>query len=372
MSKLPFLPGIAGKTIYVGLSGGVDSAVSAAILKSSGAKVVGVYMKNWAGEDGLQLDCPWKEEMIAAQAAAAHLEIEFLSYNFEREYKASVLDYFFAEYKAGRTPNPDILCNSEIKFKAFLDKATDSGADLIATGHYARIAEQSLPPVFPETQRFLLKALDSNKDQTYFLSGLNLQQLNKAVFPLANLTKPEVRLLATQLGLPNATKPDSQGICFIGDLDVNKFLHKYIRSQPGKILDIDTGGNVGQHDGLAFYTIGQREGLKIGGAKLPYYVSYKDLANNTLYVAQGQDHPSLYQSIVTFESLHLINSTSMPAEAQLNELTLTAAIRYRQQPQSGRFVEGKFEFTQPQRAVSPGQSIVFYAGGTVLGRAIIA
>lgn len=365
---------VTDKTVFVGLSGGVDSAVAAALLKQTGARVVGVFMKNWAGEAGLQIDCPWQEDLESAQAVANHLQIEFRSYNFEQEYKQYVLDYFFAEYEAGRTPNPDILCNSEIKFKAFLNKAISEGADLIATGHYAGKEQHELNLAGTQVKiTALVRARDLNKDQTYFLSGLTQEQLSKAVFPLAKLTKPEVRALAAELDLPNAKRKDSQGICFIGDLDVQAFLHKYLQPSPGEIVDIDTKAVVGKHQGIAFYTIGQREGLGIGGLKQPYYVVGKDLATKKLFVGLGHNHPAIMGNQAKFSNLEWIypQLTALSWE-EINQLGLSASIRYRHQDQSGRFTgEDTFRFDSPQRALTPGQSLVFYAQNICLGRAVI-
>lgn len=370
---------VKGKTVYVGLSGGVDSAVSALILKESGAKVVGVFMKNWAGERGLQLDCPWEEDQKSAMAVAEHLGIEFWSYNFEKEYKKYVLDYFFSEYEAGRTPNPDILCNSEIKFKAFLEKALSEGADFIATGHYAGKELRMLDFDGAQNLNRLLRGTDSNKDQTYFLSGLNQQQLDKAIFPLHGLTKPQVRELAQHYKLPNATRKDSQGICFIGDLDVQEFLRKYIARTPGAIVDADSGKKIGEHEGLAFYTIGQREGLKIGGAGEAYYVVGKSLENNTLLVVQGGENPKLFAREVKFTNLHWLNlDVEKLAMTELNKLNLTASHRYRHPAAKGVFASlnsdktGTFLFDGPQRALAPGQSLVLYRGEVCLGNAVIA
>lgn len=370
-SKIPTLESVKDQTVFVGLSGGVDSAVAAAIFKASGAKVVGVFMKNWAGEDGLQLDCPWEEDMRSAQTAAEFLAIEFRSYNFEKEYKQHVLDYFFQEYTAGRTPNPDILCNSEIKFKAFLEKAVAEGADMIATGHYAGKENRT---VLGKEFSALVNAADHNKDQTYFLSGLNANQLAKAVFPLAKLSKPEVRTIAESIGLPNAKRKDSQGICFIGDLDVQAFLHKYIQDDPGDIVDIDTKKVVGKHHGIAFYTIGQREGLGIGGLNEPYYVVDKDIDSKIVYVGKGHSHPALLKTEVMVHEIHwLYQHLSAVNLRHINSMGLKASIRYRHAPQSGEFINpNTFKFDNPQRAVTPGQSLVIYAGDICLGRGVIA
>lgn len=358
VNNLPEISGVVGKKVYIGLSGGVDSALSAAILKQNGAEVTGIYMKNWAGERGLQLDCPWKEDMESAQVVAKHLEIDFASVNFEEEYKKHVLDYFFTEYEKGRTPNPDILCNSEIKFKAFLNRAIAEGADLIATGHYVGKRDGQL-----------IMGKDKNKDQSYFLSNLTKDQLYMSIFPLQDLTKPEVREFAQQLNLPNAGRKDSQGICFIGELDVQEFLRKYLPTKPGEIVDIDTDEVVGQHDGMAFLTIGQRQGIGIGGLDKPYYVVNKDPKANKVLVAMGKDNPALFAQEVCFEGLHWIDQ--VPGETIRKDML--ASIRYRQKPEAGELnIEKKnFIFKEPQRAVAPGQSIVFYQKDICLGRGVI-
>jgi tRNA-specific 2-thiouridylase len=356
---------LSGKTVYLGLSGGVDSSVAAFLLKEAGAKVVGVFMKNWAGEAGLQLDCPWQEDMESAMSAAEHLGIEFRSYNFEKEYKEKVMNYFFSEYKSGRTPNPDILCNSEIKFKAFLEKSMEDGAEFIATGHYAKKNENN-SLVIPKSK---------NKDQTYFLSGLNQTQLNSALFPLESLTKSEVRAIAKKINLPNADKKDSQGICFIGDLDVQSFLRKYISKDSGKIIDIDTGKEVGQHDGIYFYTEGQREGLGIGGAAKPYYVARKDPEKNILYVAMGRDNSQLWKKKLNIEALHEIGNSRF--DTKQNDYT--AMVRYRGNKIPGKFIDldktestGVFEFQQEVWAPSPGQKLVVFKNDICIGNATIS
>jgi tRNA-specific 2-thiouridylase len=376
--KMPKIAGVAGKTVVVGLSGGVDSSVAAAILLHNGAKVIAAFMKNWAGEAGLQLDCPWEQDQKSAMAAAEHLGIDFVSVNFEKEYKERVLDYFLAEYQAGRTPNPDILCNSEIKFAAFLDWALrEEGADFIATGHYAKKVAVEFELLGNRLKGLLLAdPVDENKDQTYFLSNLNQQQLERAIFPLAELSKAEVRELAAELKLPNAARPDSQGICFIGDLDVRAFLRKHLELTPGDIYDVDTNKKVGEHAGLALYTIGQREGIGVGGTQMPYYVVAKSKTDNRLLVAQGGDNPALYSEVVGLEAPHWLIAEAIDLK-EGEELPLLASIRYRQQPKPGKLSkqgdDWTFTFDEPQRAVAPGQSAVFYTPGEnyCLGRAVI-
>jgi tRNA-uridine 2-sulfurtransferase len=378
-------------TIFVGLSGGVDSAVSAALLKQQGYDVVGVFMKNWSGDDfGIQADCPWEEDQKMAEMVAAALGIPFKSYNFEKEYRARVVDYFFQEYKAGRTPNPDVMCNREIKFDLFLNKALSEGADGIATGHYVRkvnvpndlVNETLTSGKFASGNQndleltsvgytpLLLKGNDPNKDQSYFLNAISPEQLGQAIFPIGHLTKPEVRKLAAEFELPNFNRPDSQGICFIGELDVQQLLRAHISTKPGNIVDVDSKKVVGTHDGVYYYTIGQREGLGIGGQETPYFVVGKDVKTNELYVAHGHDHPALNSLEVKLEELHWL----IPgAESIVGDVTLTASARYRQQPQIGKLnIDAlQFIYDQPQRAITPGQSLVIYAGDVCIGGGVI-
>lgn len=356
------------KTVFVGLSGGVDSAVSACLLKEQGYNVVGVFMKNWSGDDyGLQADCPWEQDQKDAEAVCNAIGIEFRSFNFEKEYRAKVVEYFFNEYSKGRTPNPDVMCNKEIKFKLFLEKAQDLGADLIATGHYAiRTDDSSGNP-------HMLKGIDNNKDQTYFLYNLSKDQLSRTLFPVGSLEKPEVRKLAEKFNLPNAKKPDSQGICFIGEINVLQFLMKRIPEKQGDIIDIDTKKKVGTHKGVYFHTIGQRGGLGIGGQEIPYYVVDKDIDNNIIYVGHGNNHPAMFKKEVILENVHLINPD---LETDIfDDKNLSASIRYRHKPEAGILVKDsniyKFIFNNPQRAVSSGQSLVLYRENECLGGGII-
>ncbi len=358
----------SNKTVFVGLSGGVDSAVSAALLKEQGYKVVGVFMKNWSGDDyGLQADCPWEVDQHDAESVCVKLGIEFRSFNFEKEYRAKVVEYFFNEYSKGRTPNPDVMCNKEIKFKLFLEKAQELGADLIATGHYAIRADDELG------NPHMYKGVDNNKDQTYFLYNLTKEQLAKTLFPVGNLQKPEVRKLAEKFELPNAKKPDSQGICFIGEINVLQFLMKRIPEKEGDVIDIDTNNKVGTHKGVFFHTIGQRGGLGIGGQEVPYYVVAKDIDKNIIYVGHGHNHPAMLKSEIEIESLHLVNPEI--ETILLTDTNLSASIRYRHKPETGKliFKDEKyfFEFDKPQRAPSSGQSLVIYRDNECLGGGII-
>ncbi|MBD3280355.1 tRNA 2-thiouridine(34) synthase MnmA [Candidatus Dojkabacteria bacterium] len=358
----------SGKKVFVALSGGVDSSVSAALLVDQGYDVTGVYMKNWSGDNfGIQDDCPWEKDQEDAKSVCDHLGISFRSFNFEKEYREKVVEYFFAEYKAGRTPNPDVMCNKEIKFHLFLKRALEEGADMIATGHYVRRKEEQ--SVFK-----LLKGVDENKDQSYFLYNITQEQLSKTLFPIGDLEKAEVRDLAKKYNLPVADKPDSQGICFIGEIDVQEFLRSRIDPHKGDIVDIDSGKKVGEHDGVEFFTLGQREGIGVGGTKEPYFVVDKDGKKNILYVGMGSDHQKLYKKEVNIENLHLINSASSFEE--LIERELTASVRYRQKPQPGKLIqiedELKFIFENSQRAVTPGQSLVLYKGDECLGGGVIS
>lgn len=342
--------------VCVGLSGGVDSAVAALLLQRAGYAVDAVFMKNWE-EDDTSGRCSAAEDYAAARAVAAHLGLTLRAVNFATEYWDRVFSHFLAEHRAGRTPNPDVLCNKEIKFRAFLDYALGLGADYIATGHYARLMQRDGRPR-------LLKGRDANKDQSYFLYALRSAQLERVLFPLGDLTKPQVRRLARETGLPNHDRPDSTGICFIGERDHRDFLARYLKPEPGDIRTLN-GTLKGRHDGLAFYTIGQRHGLGIGGAGDPWYVVAKDPATRTLYVEQGE-HPALYSDALIATDLSWINAAP-PAGS-----TLIAKTRYRQSDQACRLALDdaggmRIQFSQPQRAVTPGQAVVLYAGEECLG-----
>ena len=344
--------------VIVGLSGGVDSAVAALLLQRQGYRVSGLFMKNWE-EDDRDGHCAAEEDLKEVRTLCALLHIPLHTMNFSSEYWDRVFSYFLDELKAGRTPNPDVLCNKEIKFKAFLQHALDLGADAIATGHYARLTTRD-----GLTQ--LRKARDRNKDQTYFLHTLGQKELRHALFPLGELTKPEVRRIAQDAGLPNYARKDSTGICFIGERNFKQFLARYLPAQPGD-LRTTRGEHKGRHDGLMYYTLGQRQGLGIGGPGEAWYVVDKDLQSNTLYVEQGDQHPALYSISLSADQLHWTTDTrpSLP-------LACSAKTRYRQEDQeshvqatSGDGVE--VQFSQPQRAVTPGQSVVFYADDLCLG-----
>ena len=363
--------------VVVGLSGGVDSAVSAYLLKQQGHEVVGIFMKNWEDDDDSDY-CSSNVDFVDAAAVADVLGIEIEHVNFAAEYKDRVFAEFLREYQGGRTPNPDILCNAEIKFKAFLDHAFSVGADKIATGHYARVREISAPtgPAFQ-----LLKGLDPTKDQSYFLHRLNQTQLSKTWFPVGELHKTEVRRIASEIGLPNAKKKDSTGICFIGERPFREFLNRYIANAPGPIQD-ERGRTLGTHVGLSFYTLGQRQGLGIGGIKdkgaqrgsgdhAPWFVAHKDLVHNTLFVVQGHDHPWLLSEHLSADDLSWCAPTA-PAPGRF-----AAKTRYRQNdaPCTLRYNdkgELALAFDEPQWAVTPGQSAVLYDGEVCLGGGVIA
>ncbi len=352
--------------VIVGMSGGVDSAVAALQLQQAGYSVEGLFMKNWEEDDDEQY-CAAAEDFADAQRVCDQLGITLHSINFASEYWDHVFEYFLAEYRAGRTPNPDIMCNKEIKFKAFLDHALGLGADYIATGHYARIEKTG-------TRFRLLTGLDSSKDQSYFLYTLGQKQLQHSLFPLGNIQKAEVRKIAAEANFINHAKKDSTGICFIGERKFNTFLNRFIPAQPGDIVTPD-GQVIGQHNGLMFFTMGQRQGLGIGGIKnadeSPWFVVDKNLDNNQLIVAQGHEHPLLLHSILHASQLHWINEK--PSQLPL---PCEARIRYRQTSQactlqsfSNDHLTIKFE--KPQRAITPGQSVVIYQGDECLGGGII-
>ncbi len=368
--------------VVVGLSGGVDSAVTAHLLKQQGHEVIGIFMKNWEDDDDSEF-CSSRQDFLDAASVADVLGIEIEHVNFAADYKDRVFAEFLREYKAGRTPNPDVLCNAEIKFKAFLDHAMRLGADKIATGHYARV-QSVVDESFAGGERFeLLKGLDPLKDQSYFLHRLNQAQLSKTMFPVGELPKTEVRRIASEIGLPNAKKKDSTGICFIGERPFREFLNRYLSNTPGPILD-DRGRKLGEHVGLSFYTLGQRKGIGIGGVKEkgsprgsgehnPWFVARKDMAQNTLHVVQGHDHPWLLQHTLAAADLSWVDGRG----PQAGQLGLGAKSRYRQADAPCEVMAASPEavslhFVQAQWAVTPGQSAVVYRGDVCLGGGVIS
>ncbi len=376
--------------VVIGMSGGVDSSVAAHLLKQQGHEVVGLFMKNWEDDDDDEY-CSTRQDLIDAAAAADVLGIELEAVNFAAEYKDRVFAEFLREYSAGRTPNPDVLCNAEIKFKAFLDHALKLGAGHIATGHYARVrwnpggglrALEESGADAPDGARLrnasgrfeLLRGLDPAKDQSYFLHRLNQGQLARTLFPIGHLRKTEVRRIAAEIGLPNAKKKDSTGICFIGERPFREFLNRYLPTQPGPIRDAD-GRVVGEHVGLAFYTLGQRKGIGLGGTKEgsgePWFVARKDMASNTLWVVQGHDHPWLMSTRLVAR-----DATWVAGEPPCVGERFTAKTRYRQSDAACTVtaVDGDgfdLAFDEPQWAVTPGQSAVLYTGEVSLGGGVI-
>jgi tRNA-specific 2-thiouridylase len=349
------------------MSGGVDSTVAALLLLRKGHDVRGMFMKNWEDDD-TEAHCAAATDLEDAREACTALEIPFHKVNFAKQYRQRVFSHFVREYRSGRTPNPDVLCNREIKFGAFLGRALELGADRIATGHYAGTRTTHV------STRMLVKGTDANKDQSYFLHLLNQEQLVGCLFPLATMQKLEVRRLAESQGLHNHARKDSTGICFIGERRMGPFLRRYMESHPGPIRTID-GSIVGRHEGLCHYTIGQRQGLGIGGRAgnldEPWYVAGKSMRQNELTVVQGHDHPALFSDILRISRLHWISGAAPPRECQL-----AAKIRYRQTDQKCRIrsLDGEdceVEFDRPQRAAAAGQSIVFYHGGDCLGGGIV-
>jgi tRNA-specific 2-thiouridylase len=344
------------KKVFVGMSGGVDSSVTAALLKEQGYDVTGVYMKNWS-QDLPGMKCPWKEDYQDAKRVAVQLDIPFKMYDFEKQYRQKVVDYMVAEYQTGRTPNPDVMCNQEVKFKLFLEAALEDGADMIATGHYARIEDGKL-----------LTAKNAAKDQTYFLYRVSGEALDKSLFPIGEFTtKEEVRALAKKLGLVTAEKKDSQGICFVGKVGIKDFLLAELGEQPrGAIID-QTGKTIGEHDGAIYYTIGQRHGLDVGGG-LPYYVVGKDMAKNEVYVTTDLDDKQLWSKELHLADLHWIR------EAPESGKTYQVRTRYRAPRINGTFQDATLKVLQLKddvRAITPGQSTVVYDGAVCLGGGIV-
>ena len=365
-SFLEVAPVLPPATVVIGMSGGVDSSVAAWILKQQGYKVIGLFMKNWEDDDNSEY-CSSRQDWLDVVSVADLIGIDVEAVNFAAEYKDRVFAEFLREYSAGRTPNPDVLCNAEIKFKAFLDHAMSLGAEAIATGHYAKTARVG-------NEVHLLKAIDETKDQSYFLYRLSQAQLQHVIFPLGGIRKSLVREIAQAIGLPNAAKKDSTGICFIGERPFTEFLNKYIENSPGPIKD-EHGKIVGEHIGLVFYTLGQRQGLGIGGSKTsngePWFVAEKNIQENTLIVAQGHGHPLLFKDGLAAKKTHWIHGT-LPKK----HWVYGAKTRYRQ-PDAPCEIDTindhsiELFFGQKQWAITPGQSVVVYESNVCLGGAII-
>ncbi|OGL35837.1 tRNA 2-thiouridine(34) synthase MnmA [Candidatus Saccharibacteria bacterium RIFCSPHIGHO2_12_FULL_47_16b] len=371
------------ETVFVGMSGGVDSSVAAMLLKQRGYKVVGVFMKNWS-QDLPGMPCPWREDFADAKRVAVQLGIDFKMYDFEKEYKDKVVDYMLKEFKAGHTPNPDIMCNQEIKFGLFFHTAMADGADYIATGHYAKTKNGKL---------FMAK--DKAKDQTYFLYRATESTLKKTLYPIGDYLKSEVRVMATKHKLVTADKKESMGLCFVGKVGIKEFLSQYVKSKAGPIID-QKGNQIGEHDGAIFYTIGQRHGLDIGGG-LPYYVTGKDMKKNEVYVTTDLQDEKLWSRIINFTNAHWINQPpadshqssvishqSKTSRLETSDKRLFARTRHRGELikvkklnpstslRAGKSTQWTVELKDDVRAVTPGQSIVFYCGNQCLGGGIVS
>lgn len=339
--------------VFVGMSGGVDSSLTAALLVEQGYQVTGVYMKNWT-QDLPGMKCPWADDLADAKRVAVQLGIDFKVFDFEQEYRHKVVDYMIAEYKAGRTPNPDIMCNQEVKFKLFLETALEQDADMIATGHYARTKDGEL-----------FRAKDESKDQTYFLYRVDSDALARTLFPLGGYLKSEVRDMAKERGLYTAEKKESMGICFVGKVGIRDFLSQFVETVPGPIIDTSTGKTIGHHDGSIFYTIGQRHGLDIGGG-IPYYVVGKDMEKNEVYVSQNLNDESMWKEQIELTMLHWIGR---PPEGTQS---IHARLRHRGELLPASFDGSTLRMEEPERAIASGQSVVLYDGERVLGGGIVA
>lgn len=341
------------KHVYVGMSGGVDSSVTAALLIDQGYRVTGVYMKNWT-QDLPGMICPWADDLADAKRVAVQLGIDLKVYDFEQQYRDKVVGYMIDAYRDGYTPNPDIMCNQEIKFKLFLETALEDGADLVATGHYAATEDGKL-----------LLAQDEVKDQTYFLYRVSSRALSKTLFPLGGMEKSRVREIAEEKGLYTASKKDSQGICFVGKVGIREFLSQYVETSPGPIIQKETGKQLGEHDGAIFFTVGQRHGLNVGGG-LPYYVVGKDMDKNEVYVSTNLQDDSIWRTGADVTSLHSI------AGGEIEDGEYLARIRHRAPLVPVVKAGSHVEFKDAQRALAPGQSIVLYRGKVCVGGGIIS
>lgn len=364
------------KRVILGMSGGVDSSVSAILLKEQGYDVTGVYMKNWS-KDLPGMKCPWAEDLADAKRVAVQLDLDFEVWDFEADYKQKVVDYMLAEFEKGRTPNPDVVCNELIKFKLFYDRAIEYGADFIATGHYARTSiSDDISKITPSTHGLadsascdLLRAVDDNKDQTYFLYRMSDQATRRTLFPVGNLTKPEVKQLAAAHGLDVATKKESMGVCFVGEVGMKDFLREYLDPQPGEIREIETDQTLGYHDGAILYTIGQRHGLYLGGG-LPYYVVKKDLQRNVVYVSKDLNSSNLWTNQLQLEDLHLRNHRTVEDLECISDLQVR--LRHRAPLLNAKFRDHTIIFAEPVKRPAAGQSAVLYQGEICLGGGIIA
>lgn len=337
--------------VFLGMSGGVDSAVSAYLLREAGHEVVGVYMKNWS-KNLPGMKCPWAEDLADAKRTAVKLGLDFRVFDFENEYKQKVVDYMIAEYQKGKTPNPDIMCNQEIKFKLFAETAFEQGAEMIATGHYARTDGANL-----------LRAIDDNKDQTYFLYRIAADVIPKTIFPVGEMTKPEVKALAEKIGLSVAHKSESMGVCFVGEANMKDFLSEFIETKPGEIREKESEKLLGYHDGAIFYTLGQRHGLGLKTG-LPYYVVDKDMDKNIVYVSQNLNSLALWNKEIELKDIII------RGEHDLTQLQ--ARIRHRAPLVSAKLEGSKLIFEDEQKSLTPGQSVVLYSGDICIGGGIIA
>ena len=350
--------------VFLGMSGGVDSSVSAILLKEQGHDVTGVYMKNWS-KDLPGMKSPWAEDLADAKRVAVQLDLDFEVWDFEQDYKQRVVDYMLAEFQKGRTPNPDVMCNEQIKFKLFYERAMERGADFIATGHYARTK------IISDKEAIsceLLRSVDENKDQTYFLYRMSDEATSHTIFPVGDMLKPEVKALAEKHGLDVAHKKESMGVCFVGEVGMKDFLREYLDTEPGEIRELETGKVLGYHDGAVFYTIGQRHGLYLGGG-LPYYVVQKDLARNIVYVSRNLNAESLWTKELLLEDLKLRGGLT---EAELEQNSqLQVRFRHRAPLVPARYEAGKVIFSQVIKRPAAGQSLVFYDGEVCLGGGII-
>lgn len=349
-----------GKKVFVGMSGGVDSSVAALLLKKQGYEVVGVYMKNWS-QDLPGMKCPWAEDLADAKRVAVRLGIDFYVWDFEEAYREKVVEYMLAEFRAGRTPNPDVMCNQEIKFKLFYEKAMENGADYIATGHYARNIDGKLA-----------RAIDENKDQTYFLYRISSEALEHTLFPIGEMLKPEVKKLAAENNLHNAYKKESMGVCFVGEVGMKDFLKEYIETKPGEIREIESDRVLGYHEGAIFYTIGQRHGLYLDGVKgevnegMPYYVVKKDTDNNIVYVSKNLNDRHIWAKELKLESIFLRAKDVLPGDRKIQ-----VRLRHRAALIPAEFDGETLHFHEPVKRPAAGQSAVFYDGEICLGGGII-